>query len=91
MGGIMEILKYSAIALLGLSSLIILIFALRSGRPIKLLIMNVFFGILALVIINLTDDFTGVHIPVNQWTVTGGAVLGIPALCGFLVLKIIIG
>ena len=87
----MEILKYGAMALLGLSCFIILIFALRSARPIRLLLTNAVFGISALVIINLTENFTGVYIPINQWTVAGGAIFGIPALCGFLVLRIIFG
>ena len=46
-------------------------------------------GIAVMAVIDLTAKFTGVHIPVNQYTVTGSAVFGIPAVCGFLVLPII--
>lgn len=86
----MEFLKYAAITLLGLTAFCILIFAIKSGKPIRSLFINALLGIAALLAVNLTARFTGVHIPVNQWTAAGSAIYGIPAVCGFVLLDMII-
>ena len=86
----MGVLKISAIVLLSLGALIIFIIALFSKRLIRTLLLNAVFGIAAMVIINLTSSFTGVHIPINQWTVGSGAVFGLPGVIGILVFGILI-
>lgn len=85
----MEILKYGGIAVLAVGALALLIFAVKGGKPFKRLLLNAFLGIAVMAVIDLTAKFTGVHIPVNQYTVAGSAVFGIPAVCGFLILPII--
>ncbi len=85
----MEILKYLTFAFAGVSAFIIFVFAARSKRIFRTLLFNAFAGICLLALIDLTAKFTGVYIPVNPYTVTGGAVFGIPALCGALLLKFI--
>ena len=85
----MEILKYVGIAVIAVGAVALLIFAAKTGKPFKTLILNAFLGIAVMAIIDLTAKFTGVHIPVNQYTVAGSAVFGIPAVCGFLILPII--
>ena len=85
----MEILKYSILILLGVSAFIIFIFSAKSKKFFKTLFLNAVLGLFFLSVINLTDNFTGVNIPVNEYTVTGSAVFGLPALCGFLALKFI--
>lgn len=85
----MEILKYGGIAVLAIGALALLICAAKTGKPFKSLLLNAFIGIAVMAAIDLTEKFTGVHIPVNQYTVTGSAVFGIPAVCGFLILPII--
>ena len=85
----MEILKYGGIAVLAIGALALLIFAAKTGKLFKTLILNAFMGIAVMAVIDLIAKFTGVHIPVNWWTVTGSAVFGIPAVCGFLILPII--
>ena len=85
----MEILKYSAIALLSVSGLIMFVFDVKSKRFFKTVFFNAFMGLILLSIIDLTAKFTGVYIPVNEYTVTGSAVYGIPALLMFLALKFV--
>ncbi len=75
--------------MIAIGALVLLIFAAKTGKPFKSLLLNAFIGIAAMAVIDLTAKFTGVHIPVNWWTVTGSAVFGIPAVCGFLILPII--
>lgn len=85
----MEILKYGGIAVIAIGALALLIFSAKTGKLFKTLILNAFIGIAVMAVIDLTAKFTGVHIPVNWWTVGGSAVFGIPAVCGFLILPII--
>lgn len=85
----MDILKYGGIAVLAIGALALLIFAAKTGKPFKILILNAFMGLAVMAVIDLTAKFTGVHIPVNWYTVTGSAVFGIPAVCGYLIMPLI--
>lgn len=85
----MNILKYGGIAILVIGALAVFICAVKGGKPLKSLLLNAFLGIAVMAVIDLTSKFTGVHIPVNQWTVLGSVGFGVPAVCGFLVLPII--
>lgn len=87
----MEFLKYGGIALAAVGGLVILIFAFKTGKPLKALLLNAISGIAALMLINITARFTGVHIPLNQWTAGLSAGFGIPAVCLFLLLPIFFG
>ena len=85
----MEALKYVAIIALSVFTLIILIFAKKSKKTFKILIFNAFLGISLLAIINLTSKFTNVYIPINEYTVTGCGVFGVPAVSIFLIFRFI--
>ena len=85
----MDILKYGGIAVIAIGALVLLIFAAKTGKPFKSLLLNAFTGIAVMAVTDLTAKFTGLHIPVNWWTVTGSAVFGIPAVCGYLILPLI--
>lgn len=85
----MDFLKYGAIIVLAVTELIILILAIKTRKPFKCLFLNALCGILVIVLLNLTKKYTGVLIPVNEYTVIGSATLGIPAVIGFLVLNLI--
>lgn len=87
----MEFLKYGGIALAAVGGLFVLIFALKTGKPFKALLLNAVSGIAALMLINITTRFTGVHIPINQWTAGFSAGFGIPAVSLFLLLPIFFG
>lgn len=75
--------------MIAVGAVTLLIFAAKTKRFFKTLLLNAFLGLAVMAIIDLTAKFTGVHIPVNQYTVVGSAVFGIPAVCGFLILPII--
>ena len=85
----MDILKYGGIAVIAIGALVLLIFAAKTRKLFKALLLNAFLGIAVMALIDLTAKFTGAHIPVNWWTVTGSAVFGIPAVCGYLILPLI--
>ena len=85
----METLKYVTIIMLSVFTLIIFGFAIKSKKPLRLLAFNAFLGIVLLAIINLTARFTGVYIPINEYTVAGCGVFGLPAVSIFLILRFI--
>ena len=85
----MEALKYVVILVLSIFILIILGFEIKSKKPLRILFFNAFLGIVSLAIINLTSKFSGVYIPINEYTVTGCGIFGIPAVSFFLIFKFI--
>ncbi len=85
----LKIFLDSAIGLLTLTELSILILALKSRKPLKLLLLNALLGLLALAAADLTTRFTGVHVPINWYTAAGSALFGMPAVAGFLLLPLI--
>lgn len=85
----MEFLKYAAIIILSLAAFIILGLSVGSGKPIRVLLINALMGVAAFTIVNLTAHFTGIRIPLNEWTLAGAGIYGIPAVCGLLILRLI--
>ena len=85
----MEFLKYSALVLIGVYGLAFLVVGIIGRKPIRFVLINVLSGVLALVVVNLTARFTGVHIAVNEWTVGAGSAFGVSGVCGLLILKLI--
>ena len=85
----MAVLKYAMIIVLGVFVLIILGFAIKTKKTFKILFFNAFLGITSLAIINLTAKFTGAYIPINEYTVTGCGIFGVPAVIFFLILRFI--
>lgn len=79
-----------ALSVLALFSLVILFFAIKSHNFLKTLFFNAFIGLVILAIIDLTGKFTGIFIPINPYSVAGASVFGIPAICGLLILQILI-
>lgn len=84
----MEFLKYGGITLVSAGGLAVLICAFKTGKPLRALLLNALSGLAVLTLIDITTRFTGVHIPVNQWTAGLSAGLGVPAVCLFLVLPV---
>ncbi len=85
----LENLKISVIILISLSALFILIFSFLSKKPLKMLFLNLLIGLTVLALINLTEKYSGVKIPINIFTVVGSGAFGIPAIIGFLILPLI--
>ncbi len=86
----MHILSASVIILTCIFALVILVFHIRSRRPLRSILLNAALGISALVAVNLLTRFTGVHIPVNPYSVGGAAIFGIPAPLALIILQTII-
>jgi len=85
----MEIIKYILISVLILSELIIIYFAIKSKKFLRTLFLNAFLGIIAIIIINLTKKYSGVHIPMNYYTLGTGSILSIPGVIGILICNFI--
>jgi hypothetical protein len=88
-GDDVEIIKYISLGVLGVYALIMLIIAILSRKPIRLLLLNAMLGAAAFLCIELTRRLSGVHIPLNEFTASSASLLGVPAVCGLLVLKVI--
>ena len=56
----------------------------------KSIFFNAILGFAAIALINLTQKFTGVNIPLNWYTVGGSGVFGLPCVCGIILAQIII-
>lgn len=85
----MEILKYILISILALFSITLLIIAIKSKKPFRFIIFNGLIGVAVLLILHFTQKYTGINLPVNQYTVVGSVSLGVPSIIGFLISNII--
>ncbi len=57
------------------------------GHTIRSVLLYMFFGIAALIAVNLCSGFTGVAMPVSRLTLTCSALLGIPGVTAMLLLQ----
>lgn len=55
-----------------------------------MMLLNSLLGIGTVIILNLTQKYTGIYIPINLYSVSAASIYGIPAVCGLLILKLII-
>ena len=85
----MEILKYLSISLLSIGFIIIFVFALRTRKAIKMLFLNSFIGLSVFAILYFTRKYIGLTLHINEFTVIGSAVFGIPAIICFLLFNLI--
>ena len=85
----MEFIKYGGRAILSVGALAVLISAVRTHKPFKALFINFLASAAVTALIDLTARYTGVNIPINEWTVSGAAVFGVPALIGIVIMPII--
>ena len=86
----MKTLGIITIVWLSLCAFALLILHIKSHKMIKSIFLNALLGFAAIAAINLTQKFTGVHIPLNWYTVGGSGVLGLPCVCGIILTQIII-
>lgn len=68
---------------------IYLIMAVRTKKPFKTIFMFALFGILALLAVNFTSKYSGIHLPVNEYTISATAVFGLPGTVFLLLLRMI--
>lgn len=86
----MRTLGIIAIVWLSLCAFVLLILHVKSHKMIKSIFLNAILGFATIAVINLTQNFTGVHIPLNWWAVGGSGIFGLPAVCGIILAQIII-
>lgn len=86
----MKILFIVACILTGMAAFVILILHIRTRKPLRSVLLHAALGLGFLVAVNLLSRFTGVSIPVNAYSTVSSAVFGIPAVCGYLILNLIL-
>ena len=89
-GGFLKTMGILAIIWLSLCALALLFLHIKSHCLLKSILINAILGFTATAIINLTQNLTGVYIPLNWWTVGGSGILGLPYVCGLLLLQTVI-
>lgn len=72
-----------------ISYLAIMICAKKGIGFFRKLFFNAFIGIVVLIIINQTSKFTNVFLPINYITVISSVSLGLPGVCGMMLLNLI--
>ncbi len=85
----MQTLKIIAFVVLAIISLTIFVISAKNKRVLKLLFLNALLGAGALVLINALCRFTGVRIEVNEYSVIGSVLYGLPAVCGMAIFKLL--
>jgi len=83
----MKALGIIAIVWLSVCAFILLILHIKSHKMIKSIFLNALLSFAAIAVINLTQKFTGVHVPINWWTVGGSGIFGLPCVCGMVILQ----
>ncbi|MBR6503019.1 MAG: pro-sigmaK processing inhibitor BofA family protein [Clostridia bacterium] len=86
----MKIIAVLTMIWLSLCSLVLLFLHIKSHAFFKSIIINALLGFFAVALINLTQKFTGVFVPINWYTVIGSGTLGLPCVCGLILAQIII-
>lgn len=86
----MNALGITATVWLSVCALVLLVLHIKSHKIIKSVFLNAALGLAAVALVNVTRKFTGVHIPLNWWTVGGSGIFGIPCVCGIILAQIII-
>ena len=82
----MTVFLYSVGGVLGL---VVLIGAIRGGKPIRNLVTNALQGTCALAAVNVAGVFTGVSLGISAFTSAVCLGLGIPGVITVLLLKLI--
>ncbi len=85
----MKTLDVLVIIWLSVCCLALFIIHVKSHKMIKSIFFNALLGISAIIIINVTQRFTGVFVPLNWYTVGGSSILGLPCVCAVVLLQIL--
>lgn len=82
--------KYLIIICFSVYAIIFLWLCSKTKHFFKTLILNVFIGIISLVILCLTYKFTGLKFNINRLTVLVSSTMGIPGILTLLMLNFIL-
>lgn len=69
--------------------IVLAVFVLTKKHGFLALLLNALGGIAALFAVNITGLATGIQLAINRWSLTAGAVLGVPGVVSMLVLDIL--
>lgn len=69
--------------------LVYITLSLFCKKPFGTILFTAFCGVALLAVLNLTDKFTGIHIPINPYSVGVSASGGIIGVVGLLLLRLI--
>lgn len=86
----MEILKTAGIVFLCVYLLILLRLLLKTRKPFKYFVINVLSALWLYAVIELTAFATGLHIPLNWYTLSAVSFGGIPFIVLLLILRFLI-
>ena len=87
----MDFFNYLLIGFISISVLIILFFALRTKNFLKTLLTSSFIGIITLLILHFTSNFTGFNLELTPYTIGFSGVLGLPGVVATVICKMIFG
>ena len=85
----MQLFKILLIIFYALYLILLLIFCKKAGRFYFTFILNALLGVVLLTLINLTSRFSGLYIPVNEYSLLASATLGIPGTAALLIINLI--
>lgn len=85
----MEILRTVFIVCAALYALFYLFFAVKTGKPFKTILINALLGIVAFVIVNLLNGYTGVGLPANMWSLLCSVSAGVPGVALMIFMRIL--
>ncbi len=85
----MSVFSILTIILLCVYLILLLVFLKKYRKTVKFILYQSVFSILLMSLLNLTSFLTGQYIPVNECTVLGISLGGIPLIVCFLLLKFI--
>ncbi len=86
----MGFLKYFIILALVIYSLSMLIISVRSGKAFKYIFLNAMLGVLILLILYFTKNFTGLNLAINKITIAISGVFGIVGVIALLFFNLIV-
>ena len=88
-GDYMEIIKNLILVILIISELFCLYYSIKKGGFLKVVFLNALLGILTMIAVNLSTEYTNCYIPINLYTVIFPCTFGVPAVIGLVLLKFI--
>lgn len=85
----MQILKISLIVIFIVYVIILLGLCYKSKKFLKSLIISSFIGLFAFMFLQLLSPVLNIKIPLNMFSVSVSAILGIPGIAGMLILNLL--
>lgn len=81
--------RFLLIAVLVISSLVILVSAYKTKRFFSCVCLSALQGIAAIFAVNAVGLVTDIHLPLNGYTIASSVIGGTPAVIGLLILETI--